>query len=392
MMNENLRDSLLASLINEISDANGTFDKIKSLINRIPENSLTSTFTKEDNESYLELHSLLTLAISHKKDIAVLELLIDSGINVNQPVFDKETSLTLAAFEGEMFVVRLLLDKGADVNHETKQGNTALIYAISSGNRDLIELLLERGADLNHETKQGNTALIHATSSNGSNSDLGKIVDLIKMFILYSNPTDFNMKCSDIFFKMDESVTPTPLVEIIENAEVFKNDMESNTRIKNLLKFYKENGSDDDLQSIFKNDSQVSPGLIKQKITKANISVLQFKVTDFVVEDINLEVVQDLKFILSTNPVLPSVLENAIKSSIQDFSQVEDTFLFAALNARNYQNKKAIQDLTKQVSDQAQQISALQEQLDVIKLTEDNESSALLGQDQNQECSMCTIM
>ena len=201
------------------------------------------------------------------------------------------------------------------------------------------------------------------------------------------------MRCSDIFFKIDESVTPTPLIEIIEKAEVFKNDMESNTRIENLLKFYKKNGCDDDLESIVKNDSQVSPELIKQKITKANVSVLQSKVADFVAEDTSLEVVQDLKFILSTNPVLPSVLECSIKSSIQDFSQAENTFLFAALNARNYQNTKAIHDLTKQVANQAQQISALQEQLDVSKqFTEDDESPALLGQDQNQECGMCTIM
>ncbi len=65
------------------------------------------------------------------------------------------SSLTLAAVDGDMHQVELHLDRGTDINEKTISGDTALHYAIKYGHREVAELLIAKGADINSKNRDG---------------------------------------------------------------------------------------------------------------------------------------------------------------------------------------------------------------------------------------------
>jgi len=76
------------------------------------------------------------------------------------------TPLHVAAQQSSLAVVNLLIDKGADVNARDKVGRTPLHYALLAGRRDVAKRLLERGADWRITTAEGMTCLHFAAMSN----------------------------------------------------------------------------------------------------------------------------------------------------------------------------------------------------------------------------------
>jgi len=78
----------------------------------------------------------------------------------------RATPLHVAAQQSSLAVVNLLIDKGADVNARDKVGRTPLHYALLAGRRDVAKRLLERGADWRITTPEGMTCLHFAAMSN----------------------------------------------------------------------------------------------------------------------------------------------------------------------------------------------------------------------------------
>jgi ankyrin repeat protein len=106
--------------------------------------------------------TILTLTI--KKTPAydlntVLDILFESGIDVNKPSKDDVTPLMVASAYvpvSHVSVFRSLLIEGADPNKQTKNGLTALMILISRNEENMsniIELLLEYDADPNQMSK-----------------------------------------------------------------------------------------------------------------------------------------------------------------------------------------------------------------------------------------------
>jgi ankyrin repeat protein len=60
-----------------------------------------------------------------------------------------DTFLMLAAHVGPVAMVELLLDQGADIEGTDDIGGTALMMAAEMGRVDIVERLIERGADVN---------------------------------------------------------------------------------------------------------------------------------------------------------------------------------------------------------------------------------------------------
>lgn len=92
--------------------------------------------------------------------------LIQSGMDVNQPNLEGQTPLMLAvqADKNALAVTDLLLTQGAQVNETDRYGNTALIYAAQVGDLDVVKALVEHGANMAIKNKGGATALDFAIS------------------------------------------------------------------------------------------------------------------------------------------------------------------------------------------------------------------------------------
>lgn len=97
----------------------------------------------------------LPLAASNRQ-IDVMKLLLDRGINVNETPATgaRRTALQEAAMCGHLDSITLLLRHGADIN-VAFGGRTALQAAAGGGHFDAIKLLLRHGADINEAPAEG---------------------------------------------------------------------------------------------------------------------------------------------------------------------------------------------------------------------------------------------
>lgn len=116
------------------------------------------TVTERENWNFL--HSAL-VSVSLKPDLAMIQHLIDLGINVNGVDSFKNTPIHYAVrtkhTDIHISLIEMLLDAGAEINHENVDGVTPLRHMILSKPYDTgaFELLLSRGADLNHRVDDG---------------------------------------------------------------------------------------------------------------------------------------------------------------------------------------------------------------------------------------------
>jgi ankyrin repeat protein len=95
--------------------------------------------------------------------LAVAEVLIGAGAEVNASEPYVGTALHAACRAGDLAMIRLLLDRGADIEATSDTG-TALHIACGLGNMELIDELLARGADLKARNKSGETPYERAAS------------------------------------------------------------------------------------------------------------------------------------------------------------------------------------------------------------------------------------
>ncbi len=147
--------------------------------------------------------SSLFLAAS-EGDVKTVRSLIDTGENVNARDTEGETPLMYAAVRGQTQVVLLLLSKGAQIDVVSVNGETALdraasagftaavrvliekgankeigvplIEALSKGHLDIVGLLVAKGANVNAEDTAGDAALSYASKQ-------GAPVEIIKEMI-----------------------------------------------------------------------------------------------------------------------------------------------------------------------------------------------------------------
>lgn len=96
--------------------------------------------------------------------LQMLSALLQAGADANRSG-GVTTPLVEAAGLGSAAAVDLLLQSGADVNAADATGNTPLMAASKRGDGEIVALLLKRDADVNRRSKLGSTALALAQAA-----------------------------------------------------------------------------------------------------------------------------------------------------------------------------------------------------------------------------------
>jgi ankyrin repeat protein len=100
-------------------------------------------------------------------DAAVALIAAGADIEARDPDTDA-TPLVIASFRGNIAVVEMLLAAGADVNSADRSGFTPLIGAAQFGHATLIPILVEAGADLEAlSITENQKAALHFAAKNG---------------------------------------------------------------------------------------------------------------------------------------------------------------------------------------------------------------------------------
>ncbi|KAJ7291478.1 hypothetical protein C8J57DRAFT_1458321 [Mycena rebaudengoi] len=124
-------------------------------------NTVAQLLIKKGTNTRSSLHAASAIG-----DIAVVQFLIEHGVDVNLEGGKYGTALRAASAKGKAEVVQLLLDNGADVNLQGGHYGTALHAASAQGDITVMQLLLNNGADVNLLGRHYETAL-QAASAKG---------------------------------------------------------------------------------------------------------------------------------------------------------------------------------------------------------------------------------
>ena len=82
-----------------------------------------------------------------QNDLAWLQTLIKSGVDLNEAGPQGETALHLAAWRGHLAFAKVLIGAGAEINAESCELGTPLHWAAWRGDYDFCRWLLDNGAD-----------------------------------------------------------------------------------------------------------------------------------------------------------------------------------------------------------------------------------------------------
>jgi len=100
-------------------------------------------------------------------NVSCITTLLNENIDVNTPLTDNFTLLSLAATEGRTYVVKLLLEHGADQMIANVSGLRPLNYALMSQHAEIIELLINNLPGTQENRDYINAAKLHAACISG---------------------------------------------------------------------------------------------------------------------------------------------------------------------------------------------------------------------------------
>jgi ankyrin repeat protein len=116
-------------------------------------------------------------------DTVLMKILLDAGADPNMTTENHTTPLMMAAGlnwhdisslgqeKDSIAMVQLLMDRGGDVNAFNDEGLTALHGGAQRGSVAMVNFLLSKGALLNAKNKRGRTALDEAIGDEGLNGE-----------------------------------------------------------------------------------------------------------------------------------------------------------------------------------------------------------------------------
>ncbi|WP_405381970.1 ankyrin repeat domain-containing protein [Maribacter sp. LLG6340-A2] len=102
---------------------------------------------------------------SGNKDVAIFELFLNAGADVNQADAEGNTPFLNAAARNDLKIVQLFAKDVKDINTTNKDGETALMLAAHGNKADVVSFLIEKGADINATDTDGNTVAYYLVDS-----------------------------------------------------------------------------------------------------------------------------------------------------------------------------------------------------------------------------------
>lgn len=144
----------------------------------------------------------LLLDTIEKGDYALLDLMIEKGLDINTPIAGDGTALIVAVKRGDLEMVKRLHRLGADVNQSCRGDGNPLIAAAMFDRLEIAKFLIENGANVDDVVKGDETALINASRrgnlsmvrflvENGADVNLGVHTETLRrgvMSIIYRSP------------------------------------------------------------------------------------------------------------------------------------------------------------------------------------------------------------
>jgi ankyrin repeat protein len=106
---------------------------------------------------YKGTDDLLAIAVVDGKNLEVVQMLLDAGVNVNTKanVYEQGTALHLAAERGQTEMVEAMIKAGANVNAKDRYNRTPLHNAVLQNRRGVIRALVDAGADVSARDSNG---------------------------------------------------------------------------------------------------------------------------------------------------------------------------------------------------------------------------------------------
>lgn len=96
-----------------------------------------------------------TILAASEGHLAIIDILIEKGADLNAQDRDGLTALSWACLKGHYNAALALLEQKVDVNHADQSGRTALDLATFYGDVRLVQLLIDKGAQVEHVDKIG---------------------------------------------------------------------------------------------------------------------------------------------------------------------------------------------------------------------------------------------
>ncbi|KAJ8676366.1 hypothetical protein QAD02_012153 [Eretmocerus hayati] len=165
------------------------------------------------------LHYIIKKSTNNDQSISLIDLLIQSGAQVDTSNIKGQTALHLAVEMENFALSEHLICVGANVNHKEERSKSALHISVGKCNLPITKLLIQKGAKVdNIPSDQG--SLLHVAIHS---SEPGKLrMDLVKL--LLESGTDINA-CDDSLS------TPLHLVLTNEDEDCAKYLIENNSTI-----------------------------------------------------------------------------------------------------------------------------------------------------------------